>query len=286
VLRACRSRTPPSLKATNVGLEFGSQLLGQASSEPADEGHQRGVGPSLVPNELVAVEERGSMVKIQMVVVGLVGVAAVGVAGCGTSPRPPAAGLSAGTHAGAKTLASIPAGGTANVQTPGPTDQPGVPSGTPFTFSVKVRSVTCGPKAAAQVRTVEAYARQVYGPGGTDSALQSAPPGQQWCLVVLDVTNTSTDTAAWTFIDTVHPNSLDVGQRAYRADVPAQQVSSDFSLWADDHGEPISAQGGLSPGASGLDYSVFAIPAGAKPTSIWIDQTDMVGADAGIKLAL
>jgi hypothetical protein len=38
---------------------------------------------------------------------------------------------------------------------------------------------------------------------------------------------------------------------------------------------------GINPGVSGLDYGVFAIQAGATPTSIWVDQSTP-GSEPGV----
>jgi hypothetical protein len=212
------------------------------------------------------------MRNFKIVLAGLVGVSVVGVAACGSGSNgaPP----DAEAHGGAERLASVPAGGTATIQAE------------KSTFSVKVQSVTCGSAAAAAIRDKVAYAQRVNGgPGLNDSQLKNPPAGQQWCVIVLDAKNTGNKYDSWRLTDPYWRNTIDVGTTAYQADDATLDAGNDFQQWAADHGQ-LGSGIGIDPGASGSDYSVVTIPAGAKPTSIWLDQTRAVGSDAGIELAL
>ncbi len=201
-----------------------------------------------------------------------VGATVAVLAACGNG-RDPGLSRSSAAHAGARVIATVPAGGTATVAVHSVSGD--------STFTVKVNSVTCGVAAAAAIADKVTYSRKTF--GIDHSADEHAPSSMQWCVVALATTNTGNTSANWAL--SYGGGGLDVGVTAYRSDGAAASLSDDFDQWAHATGQA-SPTFGVNPGVSGTDYTVFLVPTGAEPTSIWIDQSTDLAHRAGIRILL
>lgn len=133
-------------------------------------------------------------------------------------------------------------------------------------LTLNIRSLQCGPAARAEISEKVDYNRERLGDAPSDWE-GAAPPGTQWCVLTLEVTNTGGEPVAWSARDA--PVTLYVGKTRYEAVGPAGELTEDFIQWARAEGLP-NATFGINPGESGPDFTVFAIPEDARPTAIQV----------------
>lgn len=98
-----------------------------------------------------------------------------------------------------------------------------------------------------------------------DATVPQPDAGMQFCLVKFNVTNESNKNYVWT----ASSASVNVGMRAYLGEHitgPLADVESAYNAYADPSSK--NSGGGLNPGASGVSWGVFEIPAGATATSV------------------
>ncbi len=115
-----------------------------------------------------------------------------------------------------------------------------------------------------------------YSSEGMPTVVPQADPGQQFALVKFTVTNEGDSNHPW------WPNTVNVGQRAYQetgGNQPsgtASDAAGAYANWSQHHGIPDSSFG-LQPGQSGVSWSVFEVPVGAKVTSVSVEATAYSG---------
>ena len=133
-------------------------------------------------------------------------------------------------------------------------------------LTLSIRSLQCGQQARAEITEKIDYNRDKLGDAPAEW-LGGPPAGSQFCVLTLEVTNTGGEPVVWSLQDA--PVSLNVGERRYESLGQARQLNQDFSQWASAEGLP-NANFGINPGESGPDFTVFAIPEGARPTAVQV----------------
>ena len=214
----------------------------------------------------------------------IVGAATVlALAGCGTaatsathSPPPPSTASSPASAAPASPASQAAPGGLPVAQT--------VREGQPFTVTY---DFSTGGSASWKL-TLDSVAEgngtmfdpkimgDFYSSEGMPTLVPQADPGQQFALVKFTVTNEGDSNQPWS------PSTVNVGQRAYTdtgGDQPsgysigtASDAEGAYNNWSQHHGTP-AATFGLQPGTSGVSWSVFEVPSGAKVTSVSVEAT-------------
>ena len=214
-------------------------------------------------------------------IIAAAAIAGSAIAGCGTtatssssSPRAPSAPTTA--------PASQPApGGIPVTQT--------VREGQPFTVSfdyaagygsaswkLTLDSMTCGNGTIFDPRIMA----QFYSAEGMPTVVPQADPGQKFCLVKFSITNEGDSNRSWS-----GPETLNVGLDAYQDTGGARRSGYGIGTASDAEGAynnyallpGQSASGGLQPGQSGVDWSVFEVPSGATVTSVSVAATAYSG---------
>jgi hypothetical protein len=133
-------------------------------------------------------------------------------------------------------------------------------SGEPQRWKLVVRSVDCGKPLD---HSVLAYAADSV---GSPTATPVPEAGKQFCVLTMDGTNVGKSTASWDASNTVSLNVKDVRYTQSQQDT---DYALDYAQYWNQQGQTAPTFG-LNPGSHGPVHGVFEIPAGDKPTSLWV----------------
>lgn len=130
----------------------------------------------------------------------------------------------------------------------------------PHRWRFTVRSVTCGKPLDSAVM---AFAAESV---GAPTPTPAPEAGKQFCVLTMDALNVGKSMAAWDSDNTV---SLNVGDTRYTQSQKDADYSSDYDQYFNSKGQ-VAPAFGLNPGSRGPVHGVFQIPAGQRPTSLWV----------------
>ncbi|MEU6351025.1 hypothetical protein ABZ896_17080 [Streptomyces sp. NPDC047072] len=164
-------------------------------------------------------------------------------------------GSTAGVPLGAKVLGTVRLGEAFVF-----TLQTAETSGEPQRWKLVVRNVDCGKPLDPAVM---AYAADSV---GAPTATPVPDTGKQFCVLTMDGTNVGKSMANWDASNTV---SLNVGDVRYTESQQDADYALDYAQYWNQQGQTAPAFG-LNPGSQGPVHGVFEIPAGDKPTNVWV----------------
>ncbi|MER5741010.1 hypothetical protein ABT117_35825 [Streptomyces sp. NPDC002262] len=130
----------------------------------------------------------------------------------------------------------------------------------PHRWQFTMREVVCGKPLDPAVM---AYAADSV---GAPTPTPSPEAGKQFCVVTMDAVNVGKSEASWDADDRM---SLNVADTRYTMSQKDSEYSSDYDQYENSKGRTAPVFG-LNPGSKGPVHGVFQIPAGEKPTSVWV----------------
>ncbi|MFM9550823.1 hypothetical protein ACKI19_00710 [Streptomyces caniscabiei] len=187
----------------------------------------------------------------------------------GSSDRSPGADGSAGTGEPTTTGAGPQAGVPPGAEVLG-TARPGMPftltvlasdtANDPHRWQFTVRSVVCGKPLD---HAVLAYAADAV---GSPTASPTPESGKQFCVLTMEAVNVGKSMASWNASNKVSLNVVDTRYPESQRDA---DYALDYAQYWNSNGETAPTFG-INPGSKGPVHGVFQIPAGEKPTSLWV----------------
>ncbi|WP_143662392.1 DUF4352 domain-containing protein [Streptomyces sp. Amel2xC10] len=130
----------------------------------------------------------------------------------------------------------------------------------PHRWQFTVRSVACGQPLD---HAVLAYAADAV---GSPTASPTPEAGKQFCVLTMDAINVGKSMASW---DASNKVSLNVVDTRYTESQSDADYALDYAQYWNSRGQTAPTFG-INPGSKGPVHGVFQIPAGEKPTSLWV----------------
>jgi hypothetical protein len=204
----------------------------------------------------------------------------VAVVGCADSPDRAA-------YSGATPRAAIQPSSSPSGAPPGAEVLGTVRVGEPFTVTVlasnttndpdrwkfTVESVVCGKPLDPAVM---AHAAESV---GAPTPTPTPETGKQFCVLTMQAVNAGKSEGIWDASSTV---SLNVGDTRYTESQADADYASDYAQYWYDKGQ-VAPTFGINPGSKGPVHGVFQIPAGDKPTSLWVTSGTAIETVDGIE---
>ncbi|CAO0829327.1 DUF4352 domain-containing protein [Streptomyces microflavus] len=221
------------------------------------------------------MSSRGSTFAAFGTAVALLTLTACSSATTGTASGPagavPAAVATSSPDAGAPPGAEIlgrPGVGEPFTLTIGYTDTPKLDE-----FEVTVDEVRCGEPLDPKVLAHAADSVTVPSPTPTPE------DGKQFCVVTMEVLNTGKGEAYWSADGAA---TLNVDDTAYSPTQSDNDLAKAYEEYRSDQGEA-DPSSGINPGSKGPEHGIFQIPAGDKPTTLWVASAHLLETINGVE---
>ncbi|MGW8765934.1 hypothetical protein ACWGN5_25895 [Streptomyces sp. NPDC055815] len=143
----------------------------------------------------------------------------------------------------------------------------------PHRWQFTVRKVVCGKPLDPAVM---AYAADSV---GAPTATPSPEAGKQFCVLTMDAVNVGKSKSSW---DADNRVSLNVADTRYTMSQKDSDYTMDYDQYWNSKGQTAPAFG-LNPDSKGPVHGVFQIPAGEKPTSIWVTSGTAITTIEGVQ---
>lgn len=143
----------------------------------------------------------------------------------------------------------------------------------PDKFEVTVEEVRCGEPLDP---AVVAHAAESV---GEPTPTPTPEGGKQYCVVALEVLNVGRSEAIWSAGDVV---TLNVDDTAYSPTQSDNDLAKAYEEYRSDQGEA-DPSSGINPGSKGPEHGIFQIPAGDKPTTLWVASAHLLETINGVE---